>query len=140
MTDRAGHHAEDSHVAHEASDVNIRGIMTFAAGLLAFGAVVYVVVWLLFGYFDRRESRSSASLAFPLATGQDDRRPPQPRLQANPREDMEKMREAEDSLLKSYRWVDRNSGVVRIPIEDAIRLTLERGLPSRPPADSQAVK
>ena len=38
---------------------------------------------------------------------------------------------AEDATLKSYQWVDRNAGVVRIPIDEAIKLTLQRGLPSR---------
>jgi len=34
-------------------------------------------------------------------------------------------------VLESYAWVDKNAGIVRIPIEEAIRLTLQRGLPTR---------
>lgn len=34
--------------------------------------------------------------------------------------------------LSSYGWVDRSAGTVHIPIDEAIRLTAERGLPTRP--------
>jgi len=57
--------------------------------------------------------------------------PPEPRLQTNPRQDLSDLRAREDQTLSSYGWVDRNAGVVRIPIDQAIKLTLERGLPAR---------
>ena len=68
---------------------------------------------------------------YPLASSQGDRLPPEPRLQTNPREDLRTLRAKEDELLGSYGWVDKNAGVVRIPIEDAMKLTVERGLPAR---------
>ena len=131
------HHAD---VAHETSDVNIRAILTFGAGLILLGAVVYFVVWLLFGYLSRRENAASASPAYPLAVGQGDRLPPEPRLQEHPRQDLKDLRASEDALLKSYGWVDKNQGVVRIPIEEAMRLTLQRGLASRPASEQEVVK
>jgi hypothetical protein len=57
--------------------------------------------------------------------------PPEPRLQTNPRQDLADLRAKEDETLNSYGWVDRNAGVVRIPIDEAITLTLQRGLPAR---------
>jgi hypothetical protein len=139
MAEHAGHQ-EHVDVAHETSDVNIRAVLSFAGGLVVFAAVVYLVVWLLFGYFTRREDRASSARAYPLAAEQSDRLPPEPRLQTNPKEDLRDLRGAEDQLLKSYRWVDRNGGVVRIPIDEAMRLTLQRGLPSRPSSEQQVVK
>ena len=50
--------------------------------------------------------------------------PPEPRLQTNPREDLSELRASEDELLDSYGWVDKNAGVVRIPIDEAMKLTL----------------
>jgi len=41
------------------------------------------------------------------------------------------MRAREDEILTTYGWVDRNAGIVRIPIDAAMKLTLERGLPAR---------
>ena len=55
--------------------------------------------------------------------------PPEPRLQTNPREDLRELRDAEQDTLTTYGWVDRNAGIVRIPIDEAITLTLQRGLP-----------
>ena len=62
------------------------------------------------------------------------------RLQAHPRQDLKELREAEDALLKSYGWVDKNEGVIRIPIDEAMKLVLQRGLPSRPASEQQVVK
>ena len=137
MAEHQPHHAD---VSHEASDVNIRPILAAGAGLLVMGAVVYVVVWLLFGFLNRRESAASASPLYPLAVGQEDRLPPEPRLQANPKQDLRDLRESERELLKSYGWVDKNGGVVRIPIDEAMKLVLQHGLPSRPASEQQVVK
>jgi topoisomerase IA-like protein len=43
-------------------------------------------------------------------------------------------------VLESYGWVDKDKGVVRIPIEEAMRLIAERGLPPTPPAEVAADK
>jgi hypothetical protein len=115
---------------HEESDVNIRGIFGFAAGLAVVTAAIGVIVWGLFVYFNTREQGAELP-AFPLAATQEHRLPPEPRLQTNPREDLRDLRDAEQETLTTYGWVDRNAGVVRIPIDDAIKLTLQRGLPSR---------
>jgi hypothetical protein len=121
---------EDPQVHHESSDVNIRAIFGFALGLLVAGIIIHLLVWVLFQYFTAREGRASP-LAFPLAVTQGTRLPPEPRLQTNPRQDLSDLRAREDQLLSSYGWVDKNAGVVRIPIDQAMKLTLERGLPSR---------
>ena len=122
--------AGNPEVHHEESDVNIRAILGFGGVLIVATGFVFVLIWLLFRSFNAREARQ-APLMYPLAAGQDDRVPPEPRLQTNPREDLADLREREDALLRSYGWVDKNAGVVRIPIDDAIKLTLQRGLPSR---------
>jgi hypothetical protein len=54
-----------------------------------------------------------------------------PRLQLTPAEDLGKFRANEESELNTYGWVNRTSGVVRIPVARALELTLERGLPMR---------
>lgn len=57
--------------------------------------------------------------------------PAPPRLQVNPARDLEALRKREDELLGSYGWVDREKGVVRIPIERAMDLLVKEGLPVR---------
>lgn len=117
-------------VHHEASDVNVRAILGFGAGLLVAAVLIHLMVWLLFLYFSGRETTRDAA-DYPLAAGQATRVPPEPRLQTNPREDMRALRAREEEILSSYGWVDKTTGVVRIPIDEAMKLTLQRGLPAR---------
>jgi hypothetical protein len=56
---------------------------------------------------------------------------PSPHLQVNPSEDLKTFRAGEQAELNSYGWVNRTEGVVRVPIERAIEMLLERGLPVR---------
>ena len=117
-------------VQHETSDVNIRGVLAFGVGLIVLGAFISLAVGVLFKYFDSREARQAAP-QYPLAATQGNRVPPEPRLQTNPRQDLADLRAREAETLSTYGWVDRNAGVVRIPIDEAIKKTLERGLPAR---------
>lgn len=125
----AEHAPTESAVDHETSDVNIRAIFGFAIGLTVASAVIAFAVWVLFQYFSARESQTTFT-EYPLAT-QESRQPPEPRLQTNPRQDLSDLRAREDQQLQSYGWVDKNAGVVRIPIERAMQLVVERGLPTR---------
>jgi hypothetical protein len=120
------------HVRYEKSDVNVRAILGVGAGLAIVTVVLAGLVWLLV-LFLARTPGDTAQMEFPLAASHEQRLPPEPRLQTNPREDLLTLRETEERLLRSYGWVDKDSGVVRIPIDEAMRLTLERGLPSRTP-------
>ena len=117
-------------VHHEESDVDIRAILGFGAGLIVIAVLINLVTYVLFRYFDRREAQR-VTPQYPLAVAQENRVPPEPRLQTNPRQDLADLRAREDETLNSYGWVDKNAGFVRIPIDEAIKLTLERGLPTR---------
>jgi hypothetical protein len=116
-------------VHHEESDVNIRAIFGFGAALIVVAIVVHLAIWGLFRFFDSR-ANEQVTAVYPLAVGQQDRRP-EPRLQEHPREDLAALREREEQALTTYGVVDRNGGVYRIPIDRAIELTLQRGLPAR---------
>ncbi len=128
MTEQPQQTHEDVH--HEHSDVNIAGILGFGAALIVVAAVIHLLIYVLFGYFSSREN-AKVPAEYPLAAAQSPREPPEPRLQTDPRQDMSDLRTKEDELLGSYGWVDKNAGVVRIPIDAAMKLTLERRLPSR---------
>ena len=127
------HQPDSTHApaGREASEVDLRGILGFGLGLFVVAAVVHVLVWLLFGYFTAREAKQQPR-EYPLAAADANRLPPEPRLQVNPRQDLADFREKEDEILRTYGWMDRNADIVRIPIDAAMTLTLERGLPARP--------
>ena len=59
---------------------------------------------------------------------------PQPRLQTDDARDLYLMRQAEDVYLNQYFVLDKNSGKVNIPIDQAMAAVVQKGLPSAPPA------
>jgi hypothetical protein len=130
MTARDGHGDGMPRVAHEMSDVSAGGIFIFALGLMVTILVVHLLLWMMFAFLAREESGRTIR-QYPLAATQQNRLPPSPRLQVNPREELRGLRSQEDAVLSSYGWVDRESGVARIPIDEAMRLTVQRGLPVR---------
>lgn len=85
--------------------------------------IVYGTFWLFEG---RELSAGQAAQQFPLAVGQV-KEPTGPRLQVQPFKDVYQLKSAENEKLRSYGWVDQSAGVVRIPIDDAMRLISERG-------------
>jgi AcrR family transcriptional regulator len=125
------HGAPNGH-SHEKTDAATRPILRLVAGLAVFVAAAMVVMAILFSYFTDREAVLDTSVS-PLA--QEAVQPlAEPALQPNPAVDLERLRRTEDALLTSYGWVDQREGLVRIPIERAIELVAERGLPARPEA------
>lgn len=58
--------------------------------------------------------------------------PPAPRLETGNGQVLQELRVKEDTLLNNYTWIDQKAGVVRIPIDRAIELVAQRGLPTRP--------
>jgi hypothetical protein len=117
-------------VRHEVSDVSLSTVMEFAVALVVSAALIYLLVWGLFLYFSGQAVRRGATVDR-LSQQLPQPLPPEPRLQADPRGDLIRFRQAEDHVLTSYGWVDRNAGIVRIPIDRAMKLTVERGLPAR---------
>jgi hypothetical protein len=61
-----------------------------------------------------------------------------PALQISPARDLQDLRTREERLLHSTEWIDRNAGMVRIPIEQAMSLLAKRaGGTAGPPANPQ---
>jgi hypothetical protein len=66
---------------------------------------------------------------------------PAPHLQYNPTQDLSALRAREQKQLSGYGWVDRSAGIVHIPIDRAMRLIAEKGIPAdfgKPPASDRA--
>ncbi len=121
----------------EARDVRLRPLLVFTVGLAVTLIAVYLVVVVMFRLFSReaaqRDTAAGVSQAQPLESGEE-RLPPAPRIQTDPAADLTRFRRQEDAVLNSYGWVDRQAGTVRVPIEVAMKLVLEQGLPVRQPA------
>ncbi|HEY4272989.1 MAG TPA: hypothetical protein VGM65_13385 [Candidatus Udaeobacter sp.] len=112
---------------HERRDVDVPSLFTIAFLLLLVCIVVVIVVTLMMRYFKVHEPAVTAGQAnIPLARTAEF---PQPRLIVKPGATFADLRAAEDAELNSYGWVDRSAGIARIPIDRAMQLILERGLP-----------
>jgi hypothetical protein len=138
-------------VAHEESDVAVRPLLWFVGGLTFFTLVVCGVALLMFMYFQKREESQEVE-ASPLARQGEERLPPEPRLQLAPgygvtTDDGQKhdlyykpgtehvpqpqseyviVRDEWTRELNDYGWADQQSGTVRLPINEAMSLYLQR--------------
>jgi hypothetical protein len=62
--------------------------------------------------------------------------PPEPRMQGmpghltDPQHDMREKVEADTKANNELRWVDKNAGIAQIPVKDAMKLIVEKGLPA----------
>ncbi len=133
----ATQHPSEHRGGHEERDVALRPVTAGVIGLVVLLVVAMVLMRLLFGYLAVREARHSPP-PNPLAQSFGRQLPPEPRLQTDPRKDLQQLHAEEDAVLGSYGWVDRRAGVVRIPIERAMELLVQHGLPARPASGQPA--
>ena len=115
-------------IGHETSDVNVLGVIWFAMGLVVLAVVMHISLAGLFVWF--KHQHPSAEAASRVVT-EPRIHAPAPRLQANPVPELNQLRASEEEKLNTYGWIDRQHGVARIPIERAMDLIAERGLPTR---------
>jgi hypothetical protein len=142
MTPTEHHHytPEELHnvdVAHEHSDVNVRGILAFGVGMVAVTVVAMVAMWVLFGILQRQAAANDPAVS-PLAPAAG-RLPPLPRLDTDEPATLKKFRDEEAATLGNYGWVHQQNGITRIPIAEAKKKLLERGLPTRAQAAEPSV-
>lgn len=131
-TDAHGHpqgSLDNLDVAHEHSDVSVRGVLLFAAMLASVCILIAIAMRFLFVAFNGMETRNEPFVT-PLAApaGQ---LPPEPRLQTTPWADLEQFRAGEDAHLHSYGWVNQTAGIAHVPIQRAKEMLLKKGLPVR---------
>ena len=144
-------------IGYEASDVNTGKVLVFLLSLLAFIAIFFVFVFVMGKVIntalvkhDGPPSKWNAAVAAPHKMGNTmasttameqqelatmTQRFPSPRLQMDDGDqDLADMHQREDLLLDHYTWVDKQQGAVRIPIDRAMALIVEKGLPVAPGA------
>ena len=135
MSERAVEGATNPDVAYEASDTDAGALLRWAFWLVMATVVVFLLLWRLYFVFVRQEAARQPPPPV-LQADPAKMAPPGPRLQTHPAWDLATYRAEEEAVLNSYGWVDPERGLVRIPIDEAMRLTAERGLPvwTPPPA------
>jgi hypothetical protein len=162
-----GHYTPDH--LHEESDVDVKAVLGFGA-FLAIGGVIVFGAMLLFqkgmnNWADKNDPDPNPMVAqeqkaghgrvgdVQSAQGAEDVQKkmhqivatfPEPRLQPDEVRDMDLFRQSEEKALHSYGKVDASGETIHIPIERAMQLIAERGLPdfgmaTGKPAQGQAL-
>ena len=141
-------HIRNVEVVHETSDINVRAVLTFAVVLTISTMIVAFGLRYLFKFFNQQEAKSPRP--GPMALKQDERLPPEPRLQSAPGFQIQlengqtvnlerTMPQAEYRVLRQQ-WEenlktglkDQSGNVVGMPIEAAMSKVVSEGLPSKP--------
>ena len=93
--------------------------------LVLLGTLIFLVIapFVLIGAFPRAVSDVSRALTV---------EPPQPRLQTDPSDDLARFLVDEDKRLNTYYWIDKEKGIVHIPIEQAMQELAEEGIDGFP--------
>jgi len=122
---------------HERRDVNVLAVSKFGIGLALLCIASFAIVVGVFRYLEHVTEGVPAGRQNAAIDARE--RPPAPQLEETPALDLEREQAAEQELLHTYGWIDKQAGVVRLPIDRAIDLVAQRGLPSRaaaPPVSS----
>jgi hypothetical protein len=139
MEENSPHLDEDlrnPHVRHEAKDVNAIFLTKFGIGLLLLILLFMLGLTGLFRFLAGRAAELGVAPS-PAFVERANRQPPEPRLQPHPMRNMQEMRTAEDQAMRQYGWVDPDKGIVRIPVDRAMELVTQRGLPVWQPSGGQ---
>jgi hypothetical protein len=122
---------------HEKSDVNVRALLWSVVIFIVFAALTHGLLYAQFHFYRKLFSKKNNPPPLTaVARPADAAVPAEPRLQpftstmppytSTPVTDMEQMRAAEEQALHTPGWVDRQRGIVRIPIDVAKQLAVQR--------------
>jgi hypothetical protein len=138
-----GHNQE---MDFEREDLAPKPILIFLGGLAVACVLVYFILRGMYSYLDSYENhhqpvqsplvQQTTAETRSVSPG-DITKFPQPRLEGDERREINDFREQEEQTLNSYGWVDQQAGVVRIPIDRAMQLVAQRGLPTRTQAETE---
>ncbi|MFZ0481122.1 MAG: hypothetical protein WAL71_18430 [Terriglobales bacterium] len=156
MSDELNHAQSNPDTSFEREDLSTRGVFVFMIGLAITGIVIYFIIRGMYGFLDNYE-HAQMSTASPLAPGADASSryivhdPAQgdyvtnkfkengaPMLESDERGQFKNFLLNQEDQLNSYGWVDQQDGVAHIPIERAMDLIVERGLPVLPAHQTEA--
>jgi hypothetical protein len=143
MSDQTKHESTTEQGGYEHQDLQVSGILYFLLTIVVVVMICLFGMRGLFAFLDHREKALQPAVN-PLLTNvpTDTRRIadpdeylkktfPDPRLETDERNQLNKESVREEGVLYSYGWADEKAGTVRIPIERAMDLIVQRGLPVR---------
>jgi hypothetical protein len=119
---------------HETRDADVGPIIVAGLGLALTLALVGLLIYGILRYLNANPP--AVSRVNPMSA-EDAQIPPAPRIEEHPAIDIQQLHAEEDRILSTYGWTDKKAGVVRIPVDRAIELQLQRGFPTRKEASKR---
>ncbi len=116
-------------LGYERSDISLPTLVKWIIFLFVFVAFCSLTAWVIYAVFVPEIGEDYHANPQRFAKNV----PVEPQLQALPKRDIKTFREEEDRILNSYGWADKNARTVHVPINRALEMVAERGLPSREP-------
>jgi hypothetical protein len=135
-SDVRGEDVRNPGVDYDPRQPDLRVVLAFLAALGLATGLVLLVLWGMFSYF-RNVSARRGPLPSPQVYGSAPNIPA-PKLQPDPVADYHVYQLSDHEILNSYGWVDQNAGLTRIPIDRAMDLLVQRGLPWKAPGTGPA--
>jgi len=118
----------DPSLGYEKRDARPASLLQFGFWMAVVLAVTLVAMKYAFDYFSKTEPLGAPPAPFATQVNQ---LPPQPRLQVEPHTDLKDYCQAQQQQVDSYGWIDKQAGIVRVPVDRAMDIVLARGLPAR---------
>lgn len=130
-------HPVHKDVNFESSDINTRAILLslFYLGLAV--VITFAVTVFVFRFATTRAEHSDSDLP-PSHQGVGATLPPEPRLQGVPghvndaQQDLRNKIADDEKANQTYGWVDQQAGIARIPVDEAMKIIVSKGLPVIP--------
>ena len=112
---------------YEVRDANLKALIQFAVGLAILLAVTLLMIRFVFGMLSNLSPLGPAASPFENAR----QIPSGPLLQAAPHQELVGYCSSQRDAVNNYGWVNQSGGIVQLPIDKAMDLMAQRGLPSR---------
>jgi len=117
---------EPAGAGYEHRDAKLRPLVVGTLATFALMTFAMFAMRFLLGALDRS---TDAARPAAHALAEERQMPPAPRLQLDPPRDLDEHRRRMTRHATSYGWLDEEAGVVHIPVERAMELVAQRGLP-----------
>ena len=133
-TDQAGRQPlTHSDVSFEPADINTRTILAYLFYLALAVIAAFVVSIYIFRFTTNLAAKSDTPLP-PMRQGLGPMMPPEPRLQGvpghttDPQQDLRTKLAADEAANEQLKWIDKQAGIAQIPVEDAMKIVVSKGL------------
>jgi hypothetical protein len=132
-----GEEPKHSDVAFEPKDINTRTILAYLFYLALAVAAAFIASIFIFRFSSKMAADSDRVMP-PAHQGIGHTMPPEPMLQGvpghtnDPQQDLRNMVQDDREANNKLGWIDKPAGIAQIPVDEAMKIIISKGLPAVP--------